>query len=386
MSPGKYMKILFIDFTLPYLLKDEQYPIGGWAIELHTWLKGLNEHGIQLGIITWKGASRYVNQKLDYCLLETYDPKKGIPIIKYFYYYMPTIFAAVKKFSPDIIIQSCSGLQTGIMAFIAKLLNIPFVYRAASDRDSDRRYKKNLPWYASIAYRYGLKNASIILAQNNYQYQNFKKKYINSSIHIIHNPFDVNNSVPYLNHREKRKYIAWLGVFKHAKNIPLLYEIAKKLPQIPFHIAGMPSKTIDSETALTLKLLRQLPNVNLVGYIRRKNIMQFLSKSVALLSTSHFEGFSNSFLEALFTGTPLIVPKRIDPDFIIRKHKLGLVANHDSELSSLILQIWNVNKKEYDNMVRRCHAYILTYHNYKLKANELKNILESYLINSYIKS
>ena len=51
------MKILFVDFTLPYLLKDSEYPVGGWAVELNTWLKGLSANNIHAGVLSWKGAN-----------------------------------------------------------------------------------------------------------------------------------------------------------------------------------------------------------------------------------------------------------------------------------------------------------------------------------------
>ena len=76
------MKILFIDFTLPYLLKDSEYPVGGWAVELRNWLKGLAETKAQVGVLTWKGANKYVDNSFDFDLIETYDPAKGLKILK----------------------------------------------------------------------------------------------------------------------------------------------------------------------------------------------------------------------------------------------------------------------------------------------------------------
>ena len=375
MNGNQQMRILFSDFALPYLLKDAQYPVGGWAVELDAWLEGLCACGAKPGVMSWKGANEYVGKHLNYDLLNTYDPNKGIPILKYCYYYIPTMLNAAKNFKPDIIIQSCSGLQTGIMAFIAEKLKVPFVFRAASDMDSDQRYAINLPLYAQLAYKYGLKKASMILAQNEYQYTNFKRNYPNALVFKIYNPFKISCEKKNLKISMQEKYIAWLGVFKEAKNLPLLNEIAHKLPDVTFHVAGMPSKTIDSRTQNAINEMETLPNVHFVGYINRQNIMDFLANAVALLSTSHYEGFSNTFLESLFAGTPLIIPARIDPDNIIFNHKLGLVAQKDEELPSLVSEIWNLSDKNYYELAKYCKSYIKKHHDHNQKAIELLSLL-----------
>jgi hypothetical protein len=39
------LEILSIEFSIPYLLNDENYPIGGWAIELSIWVRALEDAG-----------------------------------------------------------------------------------------------------------------------------------------------------------------------------------------------------------------------------------------------------------------------------------------------------------------------------------------------------
>jgi len=159
------MRCLFLDFTLPYLVRDSEYPVGGYAVELQTWLKGLVKNGTECGVLTWKGAKKYVANDLDFELLETYDTDKGVKIAKYFYSHIPAMLKATKKFNPDVIIQACCGLNTGIMAYVASRLNVPFVYRVANDMDTDERYKTRLRGYEQIAYRWGLSKADAILCQ-----------------------------------------------------------------------------------------------------------------------------------------------------------------------------------------------------------------------------
>ncbi len=163
------MKFLFVDFTLPHLLRDAEFPVGGWAVELLSWLKALNASGRRAGVLTWKGANDYVGPQ-DVCdLVETYDPKQGIRVVKYAYSYIPKMVAAARRYQPDAIIQACAGIQTGMMAHVAGRLGVPFGHRIASDSDSDDRYKDRLPWFEQLGFQYGLNRAATILCQNAYQ-------------------------------------------------------------------------------------------------------------------------------------------------------------------------------------------------------------------------
>ena len=126
------MKILFMDFTLPYLINDSGDGVGGWAVELGAWLRGLGEIGHQAGVLTWKGATDYIEKEVNFDLLDTYDPDRGVKVLKYFYYYIPSMLRTARKYNPDIIIQATACLNTGIMAFIASRIGVPFVYRVAN--------------------------------------------------------------------------------------------------------------------------------------------------------------------------------------------------------------------------------------------------------------
>jgi glycosyltransferase involved in cell wall biosynthesis len=365
------MRILFIDFTLPYLLKDVDYPIGGWAVELNAWIKGLTACGHEVGVLTWKGANNFIGRPLEFELIETYDPEKGIKILKYFYAYIPILFRKSSEYQPDVIIQACAGLGTGIMAFISRRLNVPFVHRIANDMDVDQRYQKKLMKYEQKAYKYGLRNSSMVLCQNKYQYKCLDSKFPNKPIQIILNPFfapvQVNTCIP---SNSERTYIAWLGIFQYQKNMPLLYEIARQLPDIVFKIAGIHGKTVDKITYQALFDLEQLPNVEFVGYLSRQEVLPFLANAKVLLNTSHYEGFSNTYLEAFYSGTPVIAPVRSDPNNIIQKNRLGLSVKENEDFPVQIRHFFN-KKYLFEKTCQRCRYYVMEHHDPETQAKKL---------------
>ena len=369
------MKILFIDFNLPYLLQDASYPVGGWAVELHAWIRGLRANDHEVGVLTWKGANKQLaGQKTDFELIEAYDPARGLRVIKYFYDYIPALNKCAASFGPDVVIQACAEIYTGMMSFVAGRLNVPFIYRVANDMETDGRYKHVIPKHAQISYRYGLKRAAAVLCQNAYQQDRIRKQFPGKFTAVIPNPLFKPGDTPPVAY-EDRRYIAWLGVFKTQKNLPLLYDIARKMPHREFKIAGMPGRKIDDNIADALKNLENLPNVEFVGYLSRDRVYPFLSRAGALLNTSHYEGFSNSFLEALSVGTPVVAPEHADPDHVIRRNGLGLTASAEAGFPQCINSLFE-DKSLFNDISGKCRTYVDEHHEPAILARRLVDLVQ----------
>lgn len=370
------MKILFLDFMLPYLLKDNEYPVGGYAVELSNWIKGLKETDSHVGILSWEGANEHAGKPTDFEIIDTYDPNKGIKVIKYFYLFIPKLLKGAKRFQPDVIIQGCAGVSTFLMAFVSKRCNVPFVYRVANDMDVDGRFRSRMAGWESKAYEYGLGQASAIVCQNEYQMKCLREQYPEKQLYKIHNPYDTEKAIANVKPRDERTYIAWLGVFQKQKNLPLLLKLAKSLPSIPFRIAGMPEKIIDEETETAITELEKLPNVTFIGYVKRTQILDFLSNAICLVSTSHYEGFSNTFLESFAAGTPVVCPSRVDPDGIIDTHGLGYASPEDENLTTLLNQLFDMNSDEYNTLSEHCSDYLQKNFSPATKAQDLVGFLD----------
>jgi glycosyltransferase involved in cell wall biosynthesis len=162
-----------------------------------------------------------------------------------------------------------------------------------------------------------------------------------------------------------------LGVFRYPKNLPLLFRIAQELPAIKFRVAGMLSRDADQSTVDAVNGLHRLPNVDLVGYVKRADIQPFLSEAAMLLCTSHYEGFSNAVLEALAVGVPVVTRRPVDPDLIVLRHALGASAEDELELGKSVRAIWEMDANEYDELAQRCQSYVKANHSPTVKAREL---------------
>lgn len=357
------MRLLYFDFELPYLINDADMPVGGAAVEWSNWIKGFVENGHELGVMTWKGAEQYVSDSdIPFEWVETYSNNEGIRYIRTFTLRLPRLISAIRYFKPDVVIKGCASLSTGLICMAAKICNVPFVYRAANDMDADNRYKQRMSKLEAKMYDYGITNSAAIVCQNQYQYDMFSRNFPKKKITTIYNPYNI-DSLSNNSNCQKREYVAWLGVFQKQKNLPALYEIVKQLPNVHFRIGGKKaSKGVDLETEKALNKLEESPNVTFEGYIKRTEVSKFLSGAKLLLNTSHYEGFSNTFLESFASGTPIVTTRMVDPDNIIERHSLGEIAATHDDLAELVMKV--VESQNYESLSDKCFSYLIKNHSH----------------------
>ncbi len=366
------MRILLLDWTLPKLLKDSDSIAGGAASEWYSWIKGIRGNKHEFILLTFKGASDFIAKKLDFEIAESYNDKKSLPILGWLYYKFPSLFFAIKKAKPDVIITMCATNFVGVLPIIGKILDIPFAFRVANDPDVDGRKKAIMGSASYYFYRFGLKITKYILAQNSYQYERMKRDFPDKYIINLPVPYSMENyRLP--SSQNEREYVAWVANFRYQKNLKALFDVATSLPNINFHIAGLAQPNIDDETAKAVEELKKMKNVKFVGYIPRSGMHNFYRKALLLLNTSRWEGFSNAFLEAWAAGVPVVTTQNVNPDNLIPRFGLGVVAENYTDLPNKILEM--INHPEYTDFIFRTHNYVKENHD----PIKLTNVLIDFL-------
>jgi glycosyltransferase involved in cell wall biosynthesis len=370
------MKILIYSPNLPFLFRDSSIPIGGITVELYEWIKGFKKNGHQVGILTWENSLKFIgpgNYDNDLDFIEGFELRKNKSVGIKKKSFIKAI-RAINKYKPDLIILEGTIDLLYFFTFISLLLNIKFVYRLASDKDSDDRIRNYLKGISLFLHNFALLNLKYISVQNIFQLQMFTKRFPKKKIFLHYNPIMPDCNLEILNKKE-RSYIAWIGNFRREKNLKSLYETAVKCKEIEFKIAGTEMPEIDEDTKKFVGLLQDLPNVSFEGYIKRADISGFLSRALALLNTSHLEGFSNTFLEAWLVGTPVISTVFVNPDDIINKYSLGLIAKDFAEIPKCINELLNISHKEYTEYSIRCRNYLHNNHSAEKLANEFIRVI-----------
>ncbi|MEM7083191.1 MAG: glycosyltransferase family 4 protein [Pseudomonadota bacterium] len=351
--------LAFAEDALPYLVDDADYPTGGWAVELLGWFEGFNALNRSV-VLTWDGANEIAGSQSAVEFIEAWSPQRDTGGWRYFRRFVPAVSNALRENDIDVMVQACAGLATLLYGLAARQAGKKFVYRVVNDIDVDDRIKQRLKPYQYYAYQFALRMADAFVCQNDYQAQKLKQRFPKTPQFTLHNPYKA-LAEPEAQ-AETTPYVAWLGVFSEQKNLPLLLTLARTTPDVEFRVAGMPAKLADTITLDAFDQLKTLDNVNYVGFTKRTQVPTFLHNARALVNTSHYEGFSNTFLESLAVGTPIITSVGVDPDHIVANNALGFVVNGVDEYRDAIREVTRADTDDYTERMARCRAFVETHH------------------------
>lgn len=367
-------RFLFYDDKLINILLQDEKPAGGAAVQTYGWIRGLSEAGQEIFIMTNTHQPGLLKEEFkDTNLVPLYDEKKGIRWIRWIYHRLPFIYKKIKQTKPDYLYQSVPGWASFLIGLICRQLNIKYILRISNDFLLDDRFYHQFSKTHRFFQTMGIKLCHCVLCQNEYQFNIIKNKYKKNNVLKISNPIILNPD-KISNDTHSRKYIAWIGLFQYQKNMKLLFEIAGTLKNEQFYIAGKETPGLDKQSDYYFQKLKILPNVKFVGFLSRDQVLPYLSKAKFLLNTSHYEGFSNTFLEAMIVKTPIITNKNVNPDSIISAHNLGIVY---TDLADLENQYLSLTPESYEKMSNNVLDYVLENHEYKYLANKLLNFLNS---------
>ena len=127
------------------------------------------------------------------------------------------------------------------------------------------------------------------------------------------------------------KYIGYVGRISPEKGSEIILELAKKLPNIKFKIAGA-----NNNSAVLDNLLE---NVEYVGFLNKKQLSEFYLDSKFTLFTSICnETFGLSIIEAFAHKKPVIASHLGASPEIIDNNKTGLIYQ-SNDLNDLILKV-----------------------------------------------
>lgn len=366
-------RFLFYDDQLINILQQQEKPSGGAAVQTFSWIRGLTKVGQDVFILTGADKNAILKEECrHYNIIPLYDNNKGVRWLRWVYYRLPYLYSQVKQVKPDYLYQSVPGWPSFLMGSVCHILNIKYLLRISNDNLLDERINRQHSWFKRFFLEKGIKMAYCILCQNEYQLSQIKKKYPQKQALKIPNPIYLSH-IPTTDATQSRSYIAWVGLFQYQKNLKLLYEVANALKHEQFKVAGKELYGNDADTKAYVAKLKQLPNVEFVGFLSRNDIPPFLAKAKYLLNTSHYEGFSNTFLEAMSVGTPIISSDRVNPDGFISENNLGIVYK---DLDDLVNQYRYVSSEMYSQMSANALGYVVEHHDHEALANKLLYFLE----------
>ena len=257
----------------------------------------------------------------------------------------------------SVYVTRTAGLHVGVLGFWTKLARRRFIYSSSGFRDF--RYELILPTQRDrILFRLGLALADEIITQTKEQSAACSKR-------IGRMPLVIRNiSEPAAETDQEPEAFLWIGRVDNNKRPLEFVHLARALPNARFRMVATDAPGA-SEGPRLWDALRHaaegLPNFDLLPPQPRADVLRLIARSVAVVSTSEFEGMPNVFLEAWWRGVPALALS-YDPDGIVLRHGLGGFANGRSdELVDLARQLWD-NRHARHELAARCRSYVRRNH------------------------
>jgi hypothetical protein len=237
------------------------------------------------------------------------------------------VLRALEAADAHLYVQRSAGFETGFVGAFARMRRRRFVFASSSAADFDLRRRTMVRagasldhWPTRMQYRIGLKAANKIVVQTREQATLAHELGIQPT--VIPN-FCEPAPRPDCGPGEAFLWVGGLLAFKD----PLAYvDLAAAVPAARFWMVatdrGPQWRGLADEVR---RRAARLANLELLPPRGRDALLELYTRAVAIVTTSHFEGFPNTLLEAWARGTPAL-SLRLDPDGVIERHGLGAVA------------------------------------------------------------
>lgn len=255
----------------------------------------------------------------DLTVIPAFHLRGGLPVLRFLQLKLD-LERAMNRVGADVYVQRCASPITGLASGWARAHGRRFVYMVANDPNVDGGYEAAANRRDRWLFRRGLERASGLVAQTTWQAERILERLGRIAL-ILPSALEVPETPPT---PATPEVVFWAASFQKHKRPHLLLDLARKAPDLMFAVAGVVLPR-DTYGARVVEELKHTPNITYLGPLPHVAMNDWYRRSIALLSTSEHEGFSNTFMEAWRLGVP-VVSLMVDPDGIIGQEGLGAVT------------------------------------------------------------
>lgn len=290
----------------------------------------LEKRGYPVSFITLDHGRQGPENIGPFAIIPTFPPNEGIRGLRFFYPRLYKIWRALRKADADIYYVRCAGFILAPVVLHALLNGKKAVFCGACDLDFDPNEVELNNLKDKSMYFWGVRRCHAIVVQNQAQ-QGLLLRHFSRKGRIIHNGFPRAGSHSNAGDGEE---VLWVGMFRGGRNPEMFLELARRIPDGRFTmIGGLPPGTAGEQLVKSKQVAEQartIANLDFKGFVPFERTEGYFARARLLVSTSDFEGFPNTFLQAWSRGIPVI--SFVDPDDLIKRHHLGLVVRSFEEM------------------------------------------------------
>jgi len=232
------------------------------------------------------------------------------------------LWRLLKTVRADVYQQRASGASAGIIALYCRKARKKFIYMTASEADL-KGGLRNRTFVEERMFKFGLTNADLIFTQNSQHQQILKEKFHRESI-VLKNVL----TIPARDVNQKRESVLWVASSQPLKQPEMFLQLARDFSSEKFVMIMPPHAHNQALAEKITEEAEAISNLTLLGKVPFEQITEYYGQAKVLVSTSTFEGFPNTFVQAAASATP-ILSLGVNPDNFLDKEKCGFCAGGD---------------------------------------------------------
>lgn len=226
-------------------------------------------------------------------------------------------------------------------------------------------------WAPGHACWRSLAKADAVVVQTLWQQERLRERLGREGV-LIRSPIDV-TTLTDAEAPAETPYVLWVGRGDNEHKRPRkCYEVARLCPDVTFVMIMNP---VSERQQAALKA-EAPPNVRIVDYVPYEEIEAYFKHASLFVSTSGFEGFPNTFLQAGKYGVPIVV-LRVDPDGFVERHGCGIQCEGSIERMAEEVRRFMADEQTRRTYGRAARQYVCDYHALDGRLAELEALLTS---------
>jgi glycosyltransferase involved in cell wall biosynthesis len=268
----------------------------------------------------------------------------------------------VSDFSAELA-AFCRAKRRRLVVFLGSDIDVSADYIRGSDDRNQYGSTGHSGWFT-------LSSADVIVAQTTTQARLLRERHALDAV-VIPNPVELEKlSPPFQGRTDGQRHALWIGKSDRVKQPEVLLELATRCPEVRFVAVVNRSDPVLFDQILA----QRPPNVEVVEHVPIREVEELFAGAFALVNTSAFEGFPNTYLQAGKYGVP-ILSLGVDPDGFVRRHRCGVVTDGNlGELADALREIRRspTRAAEYSANVSQ---YVREHHNLRDRVADLQGVL-----------
>lgn len=215
--------------------------------------------------------------------------------------WLRSLVGLMRRIDADLYVYRSTPDFGSVVCTLAELLGSSWVYGITNDANIEERPARLDP-LRRLLYEYSLRRAEAVVVQTEYQARRLRDSRGVETTVIPNGYPSADSVVPY----DEREYFLWVGRLEQTQKRPHLFlDLAERLPNYEFRLVGPESRDAAYQRRLSRRF-SDIDNVEYVGAVPPEDIHSYFADAIALINTSRFEGFPNTFLESWRVATPVV--------------------------------------------------------------------------------